>query len=102
MTMHAAKGLEFEAVFVAGLEEGLFPHSLSYDPESIEEERRLYYVAITRAKTHLYLSLAARRMIFGERTSNIPSRFLKEIPDNLIEARGLAEEREWEEDIILE
>jgi DNA helicase-2/ATP-dependent DNA helicase PcrA len=102
MTMHAAKGLEFEAVFVAGLEEGLFPHSLSLDPESIEEERRLYYVAITRAKTHLFLTLAARRMIFGERTSNIPSRFLKEIPEHLLEVRGLPQITEWEEDIIIE
>ena len=102
MTMHAAKGLEFEAVFVAGLEEGLFPHSLSFDPESIEEERRLYYVAITRAKTHLFLTLAARRMIFGERTSNIPSRFLKEIPNHLLEVRGVPRNEEWEEDIIIE
>lgn len=102
MTMHAAKGLEFEAVFVAGLEEGLFPHSLSFDPASIEEERRLYYVAITRAKTHLYLTLAARRMIFGERTSNIPSRFLKEIPEHLTDVRGIPETEEWEEDIIIE
>ncbi len=100
MTMHAAKGLEFEAVFVAGLEEGLFPHMLSFEPSDLEEERRLYYVAITRAKTHLYLTLAARRMIFGERMSNIPSRFLKEIPEHLLEFINRPEE--YEENIIIE
>ena len=84
MTMHAAKGLEFEAVFVAGMEEGLFPHALSSEPEDLEEERRLYYVAITRARTHLYLSSAASRTLFGNRVSGMPSRFLKEIPEHLI------------------
>ena len=84
MTMHTAKGLEFEAVFVVGLEEGLFPHTLSFEPEDLEEERRLYYVAITRAKTHLYLTAAARRTLFGERAANMPSRFLKEIPEHLL------------------
>ncbi|MDP2669116.1 MAG: 3'-5' exonuclease [bacterium] len=85
MTMHAAKGLEFDAVFVVGLEEGLFPHSLSVEPGDLEEERRLCYVAITRAKTHLYLTYAARRTLFGERAANLPSRFLKEIPEHLAE-----------------
>src|SRR3989344_1770693 len=85
MTMHAAKGLEFDAVFVVGLEEGLFPHSLSMEPGDLEEERRLCYVAITRAKTHLYLTYAAQRTLFGERAANLPSRFLKEIPEHLAE-----------------
>ncbi|MBI2023246.1 UvrD-helicase domain-containing protein [Candidatus Giovannonibacteria bacterium] len=85
MTIHSSKGLEFEAVFVVGMEEGLFPHVLSLDATDLEEERRLCYVAITRAKTKLYLSLAARRAIFGERISNMPSRFLKEFPEHLLE-----------------
>ena len=102
MTMHTAKGLEFEVVFVAGLEEGLFPHTMSFDPESLEEERRLFYVAITRARSRLYLTLAARRMIFGERVSNMPSRFLREIPEHLIESRGKPDDEEIEENICIE
>lgn len=100
MTMHTAKGLEFDAVFVMGLEEGLFPHSLSIEPASLEEERRLCYVAITRAKTHLYLTYAARRTLFGERVANMPSRFLKEIPDHLIEYISFPDEAD--EDGIIE
>lgn len=102
MTMHTAKGLEFDAVFIVGLEEGLFPHTLSFDPESLEEERRLYYVAITRAKTRLYLTLAGRRLLFGERISNMPSRFLLEIPEHLIETFGAPREEEVEENIFIE
>lgn len=102
MTMHAAKGLEFEAVFVVGMEEGLFPHSLAYEKDALEEERRLCYVALTRAKTHLYLTLAARRMIFGERVSNMPSRFLKEIPEHLLVHVGARLPEEIEEDIFVE
>src|SRR3989344_943056 len=102
MTMHAAKGLEFEAVFVAGMEEGLFPHSLSYEKENMEEERRLCYVALTRARTRLYLTLASRRMIFGERVSNMPSRFLKEIPEHLLVRIGGRIPEEIEEDIFIE
>ncbi|MDO8522736.1 MAG: 3'-5' exonuclease [bacterium] len=92
MTMHTAKGLEFDAVFIVGLEEGLFPHSLSIEPADLEEERRLCYVAITRAKTHLYLTYAARRTLFGERVANLPSRFLKEIPEHLAEYISFPEE----------
>jgi len=88
MTMHAAKGLEFEAVFAVGLEEGLFPHTLSFEKEDLEEERRLCYVAITRAKTHLYLTHSLRRTLFGERISNLPSRFLSELPEHLVESAG--------------
>ncbi len=86
MTAHAAKGLEFSVVFITGLEEGLFPHSRSlFDSEQLEEERRLAYVGITRAKQKLYLTFASRRLIFGQRGSSLPSRFLSEIPENLLE-----------------
>ena len=85
MTMHAAKGLEFPIVFVCGMEEGLFPHSRTiYAPHELEEERRLCYVAITRAKERLYVSLAKWRTIYGSRHANIPSRFLDEIPARLL------------------
>lgn len=88
MTIHAAKGLEFDSVIVVGLEEGLFPHSRSVllgSKEEIEEERRLMYVAMTRAKTKLYLSFARSRLVFGGRNRTIPSRFLSEIKDDLLE-----------------
>ncbi len=86
MTMHAAKGLEFEEVFVVGLEEGLFPHSRTLmDKDQLEEERRLMYVAMTRAKVRLYLSYARKRLYFGQRNSSAPSRFLNEIPERLLE-----------------
>ena len=83
MTVHSAKGLEFEKVFLIGLEEGVFPGNQSiYGGESeIEEERRLMYVAITRAKRQLYITNAVTRMVFGRTDRNMPSRFLKEIPD---------------------
>ena len=85
MTMHAVKGLEFDVVFVTGLEEGLFPHANSmYDESELEEERRLFYVAITRAKKVLYLTNARSRVLFGRVESNIPSRFIDEInPDDI-------------------
>jgi DNA helicase-2/ATP-dependent DNA helicase PcrA len=86
MTMHAAKGLEFPVVIVAGLEEGLFPHSRSSEEEEeIEEERRLCYVGMTRAQSHLVLTSAARRRVFGEYQPTQPSRFLDEIPAELLE-----------------
>ena len=84
MTAHMAKGLEFEAVFVSGLEEGLLPHMLSVDHSEIEEERRLFYVALTRAKTKLYLTLTQKRTIFGNSGFSTPSRFLEEIPKYLL------------------
>ncbi len=85
MTVHASKGLEFPVVFVAGLEEGLFPHARSTDTSSeVEEERRLFYVAITRAKRLLTLSYAKERRLFGSRRLTTPSRFLSEIPPHLI------------------
>jgi DNA helicase-2/ATP-dependent DNA helicase PcrA len=81
MTVHAAKGLEFTAVFISGLEEGLFPHENSaIDPDGLEEERRLMYVAITRAKERLYLSFAQSRMLHGQTRYNVRSRFFDELP----------------------
>ena len=86
MTLHAAKGLEFPVIFIVGMEEGLFPHSRSlFDMNELEEERRLAYVGITRAKELLYLTYASRRLFFGQRTSNPPSRFIIDIPENLLE-----------------
>jgi ATP-dependent DNA helicase UvrD/PcrA len=86
MTMHAAKGLEFPVVVIAGLEEGLFPHSRSAeDEDELEEERRLCYVGMTRAESRLILTSAARRRVFGEYQSTQPSRFLDEIPAELVE-----------------
>ncbi len=89
MTVHASKGLEFPVVFVVGMEEGLFPHANSImEKEEIEEERRLCYVAITRAMQNVYLTKAYNRMYFGNRQSNMPSRFLSEIPEELLENVG--------------
>jgi len=89
MTVHAAKGLEFEKVFITGLEQGLFPHDrLGEKREDQEEERRLFYVALTRAEKKLYLSYAASRTIFGKRQYNVPSEFITDIPEDLIEKEG--------------
>ena len=86
MTLHSAKGLEFNIVVLAGLEEGLFPHSRSREDEAeLEEERRLCYVGITRARKQLVLTSAARRRVFGEYQNTEPSRFIDEIPADLIE-----------------
>ena len=86
MTLHSAKGLEFPTVVLAGLEEGLFPHSRSREDEAeLEEERRLCYVGITRARKQLVLTSAARRRVFGEYQNTEPSRFIDEIPADLIE-----------------
>jgi ATP-dependent DNA helicase UvrD/PcrA len=85
MTVHSAKGLEFDVVFISGLEEGLFPHEQSVsERDGLEEERRLAYVAITRARYRLYLSHAQTRMLHGQTRYNIPSRFLEEIPQQLL------------------
>jgi len=82
MTVHAAKGLEFEAVFITGLEEGLFPHENSVLEQSgLEEERRLMYVAVTRARERLYLSFSQTRMLHGQTRYNMQSRFLSEVPE---------------------
>ncbi|SCW70211.1 DNA helicase-2 / ATP-dependent DNA helicase PcrA [Paenibacillus tianmuensis] len=86
MTMHSAKGLEFPVVFVIGLEEGVFPHSRALmDNEELEEERRLAYVGITRAEEELFLTCARMRTLFGRTTANAPSRFLQELPQELLE-----------------
>lgn len=86
MTLHAAKGLEFETVFLAGLEEGIFPHSRSLNSNTeMEEERRLMYVGVTRAKQKLYITYAKRRQMWGETRYYTPSRFLVEIPESLTE-----------------
>ena len=88
MTLHSAKGLEFPVVILAGLEEGLFPHSRSAeDDEELEEERRLCYVGMTRARSRLVLTGAARRRVFGEYKSSEPSRFIDEVPAELRRAR---------------
>ena len=82
MTIHAAKGLEFPCVYVVGMEEGIFPgNSAQYDEEELEEERRLCYVAMTRAKEKLTLTNARQRMLYGRTSTNRPSRFLEEIPE---------------------
>ncbi len=87
MTMHSAKGLEFKYVFLAGMEENIMPHSMSLQEENgLEEERRLCYVAITRAKERLYITNAKRRMLFGNTQTNPPSRFIAEIDSSLIDA----------------
>jgi DNA helicase-2/ATP-dependent DNA helicase PcrA len=89
MTVHSAKGLEFHSVFITGLEEGLFPHENSFlDPGGLEEERRLMYVALTRARRRLYLSLAQSRMLHGQTRYNVASRFLQEIPAALLKNVG--------------
>jgi DNA helicase-2/ATP-dependent DNA helicase PcrA len=89
MTAHASKGLEFPIVFIIGMEEGLFPHANSLmEKEELEEERRLCYVAITRAKEEVYLTRAYNRLYFGNRQNNMPSRFLLEIPEELLVSIG--------------
>jgi DNA helicase-2/ATP-dependent DNA helicase PcrA len=85
MTLHTAKGLEYDVVFLTGIEEGLLPHKMSFMvPGGTAEERRLFYVGITRAKKRLHISLALSRSTFGETDSALPSRFLSEVPDELI------------------
>ncbi|HUC05239.1 MAG TPA: 3'-5' exonuclease, partial [Acidimicrobiales bacterium] len=95
MTLHTAKGLEFPAVFVVGLEDGVFPHMRSIgEPAELEEERRLFYVGITRAQRHLAISHAWVRTMWGRTQHNIPSRFLAEVPSELVREVGLVTSRE--------
>ena len=85
MTLHNAKGLEYPIVFIVGCEDGVFPHSRALDEGGLEEERRLFYVGVTRAKRELYLTHARRRAVFGAQTHGLPSRFLDEIPAELLD-----------------
>jgi len=88
MTLHASKGLEFPVVFIVGMEEGLFPHSRSLlDRNELEEERRLCYVGITRAKEKLFLTYARKRLFQGMTSSNTASRFLMDLPKELISGK---------------
>jgi DNA helicase-2/ATP-dependent DNA helicase PcrA len=94
MTLHTAKGLEFPIVFIVGMEDGVFPHMRSLgDPGELEEERRLAYVGITRAQDHLVLTSAWNRMLFGGSNYNPPSRFLKEVPEGLLQKAGKRQRR---------
>lgn len=96
LTLHAAKGLEFPVVFIVGLEEKLFPHSRSMDdPEEMEEERRLCYVGVTRAKEHLYLIYTFRRTLYGESEVREPSRFLADVPAGLVKGHDDRSSRGW-------
>jgi DNA helicase-2/ATP-dependent DNA helicase PcrA len=90
MTLHNAKGLEFRAVFMIGMEEGIFPHMRSLEEGSLEEERRLCYVGMTRAKERLTLTHASRRSLYGRSDANLPSRFLDELPEAGVERERLA------------
>jgi DNA helicase-2/ATP-dependent DNA helicase PcrA len=89
MTLHNAKGLEFRAVYLLGMEEGIFPHARSIEEQGIEEERRLCYVGMTRAKERLTLLHASSRMLYGGRSHNLPSRFLDEVPERHVERERL-------------
>lgn len=94
MTIHSAKGLEFDVVFLIGMEEGIFPHNMSLMEDNLEEERRLCYVGITRARERLYITNAKRRMLYGKDQMNLPSRFIGEIDKELIDAdEGVLEEK---------
>ena len=97
MTLHNAKGLEYPVVFMIGCEEGVFPHSRSIDEGNLEEERRLCYVGITRARAQLYMTYARTRSLFGARSYNMPSRFLDELPAELTDAAtARARPTQWE------
>jgi UvrD-like helicase C-terminal domain len=96
MTLHAAKGLEFPYVFIIGLEQGILPHSRSFESASeTEEERRLLFVGITRARKELALSFCRVREFRGQRTTTIPSYFMAELPEDSIRYRNLSETSEW-------
>jgi DNA helicase-2/ATP-dependent DNA helicase PcrA len=103
LTLHAAKGLEFPVVFMVGMEEGIFPHSRSKDdPEQMEEERRLAYVGVTRAKDKLYLTHVFKRMIYGREEVAEPSRFLADLPAELIDLQNPQSfRRERRRDVVL-
>lgn len=101
MTLHAAKGLEFPYVFMIGMEEGLFPHSRSLmDKNELEEERRLCYVGMTRARKRLFLTYARRRIFFGQKTSNVVSRFILELPEGVLEKNVLENSENKSQDFL--
>ena len=101
MTLHSAKGLEFPVVFIPGMEEGIFPSNMTImNPEEMDEERRLAYVGITRAKEKLYLLRAQDRMLFGSTQHNRPSRFTKEIPEELVDLQGKERKEKVSEDFL--
>ncbi len=96
MTLHNAKGLEYDAVFMIGMEEGVFPHSRSVEEGNLEEERRLCYVGVTRARRKLYMTAARRRAIHGTGSWNLPSRFLREVPEELVDHHQMAAKTGWQ------
>jgi len=101
MTIHSSKGLEFPVVFIAGMEEGLFPHSrATLAPLELEEERRLCYVAITRAKDQLILTHAKYRSIFGSTQTNLPSRFINEMPQDILKIQPLFESNYFDDEVV--
>jgi DNA helicase-2/ATP-dependent DNA helicase PcrA len=95
MTLHNAKGLEYEIVFIIGCEEGVFPHSRSVEEGNLEEERRLCYVGVTRARRRLYMTCARRRALHGSSGWNVPSRFLGELPDEVVERQASEVRTGW-------
>ena len=95
MSLHNAKGLEYEAAFIIGCEEGVFPHARSVEEGNLEEERRLAYVGVTRAKRRLYMTCARRRSLHGSSGWNLPSRFLREVPSELTERKAMAVQTGW-------
>ena len=104
MTIHASKGLEFNVVFISGLEDGLFPHNKITRENITAKERRLFYVAVTRARKKLYLTNAQVRTVFGQRETNLPSEFIFDIPEELTEEEvwneGSVPRRDTRRDIL--
>jgi DNA helicase II / ATP-dependent DNA helicase PcrA len=96
MSLHNAKGLEYDAAFIIGCEEGVFPHARSVEEGNLEEERRLAYVGVTRAKQRLYMTCARRRSLHGTSGWNLPSRFLREVPDELVDKKAMAIQTGWQ------
>jgi DNA helicase-2/ATP-dependent DNA helicase PcrA len=96
MSLHNAKGLEYDAAFIIGCEEGVFPHARSVEEGNLEEERRLAYVGVTRAKQRLYMTCARRRSLHGSSGWNLPSRFLREVPDELTDKKAMAVQTGWQ------
>ena len=96
MSLHNAKGLEYDAAFIIGCEEGVFPHARSVEEGNLEEERRLSYVGMTRAKQRLYMTCARRRSLHGSSGWNLPSRFLREVPGELVDKKAMAVQTGWQ------